>query len=176
MKIKICPNCGSHNVATASYCANKGCEKVLSDVNIVEMNDDIVRLVKEPEAIPRKDWKDAPKSTWQILTSSCLTISIIFGCGASFLGFALTAFNNSSEIWTVPLVAIGSGLGALIIAGGIWIIGWLWIWPIIDCLRNEPNIGNTKVMWAVITIMGGWPGGIIYLAVRRSQRIASYGQ
>jgi hypothetical protein len=180
MNIKVCPDCGSHNLATASFCAK--CGQMLANLNIVEMDDDKVQLAKQTPGItpgketPRPSHYES-RPTGQILKSGCITLTIISCCLPSFLGLVISgATNGGNDAYMPIVVAFGSGIGGVIIGGLIWLIGWFWIWPTIDCFRNEPNIGNTKVLWVLITIFGGWPGGIIYLAVRRSQRIATYGR
>jgi len=39
----------------------------------------------------------------------------------------------------------------------------LWIWMLIDCLKREdfPN-ENDKVLWAIIMVLGGWIGALLY--------------
>jgi hypothetical protein len=52
----------------------------------------------------------------------------------------------------------------------------LWIWMLIDCLTKEPSEGNDKVIWVLVIIFAHWIGALIYLLVRRPQRIAKYGR
>ena len=51
-----------------------------------------------------------------------------------------------------------------------------WIWTIIDCVTNEPSEGNEKIVWIVIIVFTHWIGSLIYLLVRRPQRIQQYGR
>jgi len=51
-----------------------------------------------------------------------------------------------------------------------------WIWTIIDCATNEPSEGNEKIVWIVIIVFTHWLGSLIYLLVRRPQRIQQYGK
>jgi hypothetical protein len=51
----------------------------------------------------------------------------------------------------------------------------LWIWTLIDCIKNEPDEGNERVIWVVVIAAANWIGAIIYLIVRRPKRIASLG-
>ena len=52
----------------------------------------------------------------------------------------------------------------------------LWVWMIIDCATKEPDEGNDKIMWILIIILTHWIGALIYLLVRRPQRIRALGQ
>lgn len=52
----------------------------------------------------------------------------------------------------------------------------MWIWMIVDCATKEPSNGNDKLIWIVIIVLTHWVGALIYLLVRRPQRIAMYGQ
>lgn len=46
-----------------------------------------------------------------------------------------------------------------------------WIWALMDCLKNEPSEGNDKLIWTLVILLGGAPGAMLYLAMRRSQRV-----
>ena len=47
----------------------------------------------------------------------------------------------------------------------------LWIWAIIDCATKEKEEGNDKLIWILIIVLAHWIGALIYLLVRRPQRI-----
>ncbi len=51
----------------------------------------------------------------------------------------------------------------------------LWIWALIDCLQNEPSTGNEKIVWVIVILLTHWIGALLYLFVRRPQRIRQYG-
>lgn len=51
-----------------------------------------------------------------------------------------------------------------------------WIWTIIDCATNEPSEGNEKVIWIIVIVFTHWIGSLIYILVRRPQRIRLYGR
>lgn len=51
-----------------------------------------------------------------------------------------------------------------------------WIWILIDCATNEPSQGNDKVIWILVLIFTHWIGAMIYLLVRRPERIRLYGR
>jgi hypothetical protein len=63
--------------------------------------------------------------------------------------------------------------GAFIIAMGFLA---LWIWMLVDCAVNEPSEGNDKVVWILIIVLTNWIGALIYLFVRRPERIRKYGK
>jgi hypothetical protein len=51
-----------------------------------------------------------------------------------------------------------------------------WIWMLIDCISNEPSIGNDKIIWVlVILILHGF-GALLYFFIRRPQRIGQFGR
>ena len=51
-----------------------------------------------------------------------------------------------------------------------------WIWMIIDCVSNEPDTGNDKVVWVLIIILLSWIGALVYFFFRRPQRRAQFGK
>ncbi len=51
----------------------------------------------------------------------------------------------------------------------------LWIWMLIDCLQNEPDEGNEKIVWILVIVLLQGIGALIYLLVRRPQRKRKYG-
>ena len=46
---------------------------------------------------------------------------------------------------------------------------------LIDCLTKEPSEGNDKLIWAMIIFFGSILGALIYLFVRRPERIRKFG-
>jgi membrane protein implicated in regulation of membrane protease activity len=59
-----------------------------------------------------------------------------------------------------PLLILAAMLGGII----------FWIWSIIDCATNEPNEGNSKIVWILVIALLGVLGSLIYLFVRRGER------
>ncbi len=51
-----------------------------------------------------------------------------------------------------------------------------WIWMIVDCATKETDQGNTKLIWIIIIVFTHLIGALIYLFVRRPQRIAELGR
>lgn len=60
-----------------------------------------------------------------------------------------------------------------LIAIGLFV---LWIWTLIDCIKNEPAEGNERIVWVVVIAVTHWIGALIYLIVRRPQRKALLGR
>jgi len=63
----------------------------------------------------------------------------------------------------------------------IWLLAvigliWLWIWTLIDCIKNEPTEGNERIIWVVVIAVTGWVGALIYLIARRPKRKATLGR
>lgn len=50
-----------------------------------------------------------------------------------------------------------------------------WIRVLIDCASNEASTGNDKIIWLLIIFFGGLLGALLYVFVRRPQRIAELG-
>ena len=45
-----------------------------------------------------------------------------------------------------------------------------WVWMLIDCLTNEPSVGNDKLVWALVILFLNGLGALLYYFVRRPQR------
>ena len=52
----------------------------------------------------------------------------------------------------------------------------LWIWTLVDCINKEPAEGNERLIWVIVIALTGAIGAIIYLLVRRPQRLALHGK
>jgi hypothetical protein len=75
-----------------------------------------------------------------------------------------------------PSAAIG-----VFLIGGFMVLVSLaalafWIWMLIDCIKNESDEGNKKVIWAVLIVVFGVLGAFIYNIGRRPQRIRELGR
>ncbi len=65
----------------------------------------------------------------------------------------------------------------LLLVLGVGVLGTVfWIWMLIDCATREPSTGNDKVVWILVIALTHWIGALIYLLVRRPQRIAQTGR
>ena len=51
----------------------------------------------------------------------------------------------------------------------------LWVWMLIDCATKEPSEGNDKIIWMLVILLTHAVGALVYLLVRRPQRIQQYG-
>ncbi|MAE63426.1 MAG: hypothetical protein CMJ18_04070 [Phycisphaeraceae bacterium] len=81
----------------------------------------------------------------------------------------LAAYSRSFVPW-IP-VALFSCFGVFMIAAFV-----IWIWMLIDCATHEPSEGNDKLVWVLIIVLAHWIGALVYLLVRRPQRIRQFGR
>ena len=51
-----------------------------------------------------------------------------------------------------------------------------WVWMLVDCATKEPSEGNDKVVWILVIVFTHWVGALIYLLVRRPERIRQHGR
>jgi hypothetical protein len=51
----------------------------------------------------------------------------------------------------------------------------VWVWAIVDCVKNESSDGNDKLVWILIIVFTHLLGAILYLLIRRPQRIRELG-
>lgn len=52
----------------------------------------------------------------------------------------------------------------------------LWIWALIDCLTKEGDEHNNRLIWTLVIVFTHAIGAIVYLVVRRPQRIKELGK
>ncbi|PTY03428.1 hypothetical protein DB346_05975 [Verrucomicrobia bacterium LW23] len=52
----------------------------------------------------------------------------------------------------------------------------VWVWSLVDIIRNEPSGGNDKIIWIVVVVLLGCLGSAIYYFVRRPERIRQFGK
>jgi uncharacterized membrane protein len=67
--------------------------------------------------------------------------------------------------------ALVGGIGAVGIAGTV-----LWIWMLVECLTKEADEHNNRLIWTLVIVFTHAIGAIIYLVVRRPQRIKELGK
>jgi hypothetical protein len=191
MYTKICPYCGYRNIPAAMVCANNSCGEMLKGVNIMEINDDglqvpgprpatpaVVASNPTPiEARPARVNVSVPNEhhAWRNAILSLVIPSISIGCLIDVIVFFISASNSSSGGDFIGPTLLGTCLGVPLVLLPFWLFGWLWLFPLIDCLRNEPTTGNERTTWTLVCIFLGLIGGSIYLIVRRPQRIAAIG-
>ena len=51
-----------------------------------------------------------------------------------------------------------------------------WIWMLVDCICNEPDEGNDRLVWVIVIALAGGIGAVIYLIARRPARKKLYGR
>lgn len=64
--------------------------------------------------------------------------------------------------------------------GGVLLLGLasvaFWLWMLVDCIKNESDQGNTKIIWVLVIVLLGILGAFLYLVARRPQRIRELGR
>jgi hypothetical protein len=83
---------------------------------------------------------------------------------------ALIALGGMGGMACLWCVFVG-GIGAVGIAGTV-----LWIWMLIECLTKEGDEHNNRLIWTLVIVFTHAIGAIIYLLVRRPQRIKELGK
>jgi multisubunit Na+/H+ antiporter MnhB subunit len=63
------------------------------------------------------------------------------------------------------------GVVLLAIAGTVF-----WIWALIDCATKEPNEGNQKVVWILVIVFTHFLGAVLYVLIRRPDRVRQFGR
>ncbi len=51
-----------------------------------------------------------------------------------------------------------------------------WVWMLVEVLTRETDEGNSRLVWALVIVFTHWIGALIYLLVRRAERIRKYGR
>ncbi|MEO0079622.1 MAG: PLD nuclease N-terminal domain-containing protein [candidate division WOR-3 bacterium] len=52
----------------------------------------------------------------------------------------------------------------------------LWIWMLVEVLTRESDEGNNRLIWTLVIVFTHWLGALIYLIVRRPERIRKFGR
>jgi len=83
--------------------------------------------------------------------------------------------------WLGPALAAGTfGWFWLMIClfGGIFGLAAfaLWIWMLVEVLTRETDEGSSRLIWALVIVFAHWLGALIYLLVRRPERIRKLGK
>jgi hypothetical protein len=52
----------------------------------------------------------------------------------------------------------------------------LWIWMLVEVLTRETDEGNNRLIWALVIVFTHWIGALIYLQVRRQERVRRLGR
>jgi hypothetical protein len=81
-------------------------------------------------------------------------------------------------------------LGALFVGGFVWFYAMfvllaagvglagtaLWIWMLVEVLQRETDEGNQRLIWTLVIVFTHWIGALLYLAIRRKERVAKLGK
>ncbi len=51
-----------------------------------------------------------------------------------------------------------------------------WIWALIDCATKEPNEGSPKVVWILVIVFTHFLGALLYVLIRRPDRLRQVGR
>ena len=57
--------------------------------------------------------------------------------------------------------------------GLVWLGVWLWV--LLDCIQKEPP-EQDRLIWMLVIILAQLLGAIVYVLVRRPERIRRYGR
>ncbi len=77
-------------------------------------------------------------------------------------------------IWNHP-GAYGIGCILALVACGL--AGMVfWIWALIDCATKEPNEGSQKVGWILAIALLHFLGALLYVLIRRPDRLRETGR
>jgi hypothetical protein len=78
------------------------------------------------------------------------------------------------------VMAGGFGCVWCVFAGGIVGVAVastvFWIWALVECLTKEGDEHNNRLIWTLVIVFTHAIGAIIYLLVRRPQRIKELGK
>jgi len=70
-----------------------------------------------------------------------------------------------------PLAGIPCGCALAGIATSIF-----WIWALVDCAMKEPGDSNDKVIWILVIVFTHFLGALLYVLIRRPERIRLHGR
>lgn len=54
--------------------------------------------------------------------------------------------------------------------------GLAWLFALVDCLKNEPQAGNDRVVWLAVIVVLNLLGAALYLLIRRPARVRDLGR
>jgi hypothetical protein len=65
----------------------------------------------------------------------------------------------------------------VLLAAGVGLAGTaLWIWMLVEVLQRETDEGNQRLIWTLVIVFTHWIGALLYLAIRRKERVAKLGK
>jgi hypothetical protein len=51
-----------------------------------------------------------------------------------------------------------------------------WVWALIDCATKEPNEDGQKVVWILVVAILHFLGALLYVLIRRPDRVRRFGR
>jgi len=78
----------------------------------------------------------------------------------------MTYFLAQGDFPPREVFLVGGAIGVCLVLIAIV----LWLWALVDCLKNEPSHGSDKVCWVLVILFLPIIGAILYLFVRRRRR------
>ncbi|HMD89090.1 MAG TPA: PLD nuclease N-terminal domain-containing protein [Anaerolineaceae bacterium] len=115
------------------------------------------------------------------IVSGCIgvivVIAIVFALivGISSLSQGSSIGEGLNNLIATFVATLGGGLGTLLILGcGLSPLIFT-IWTMVDCIKNEPNSGNDKIIWVLIILFLNFIGSFLYILIRRPERKRQYG-
>jgi Phospholipase_D-nuclease N-terminal len=51
-----------------------------------------------------------------------------------------------------------------------------WIWALVDCATKEPNEEGQKVIWILVILFLHFLGSLLYVFIRRPDRLRQFGR
>ena len=69
------------------------------------------------------------------------------------------------------------GLGCIFAIVAVGLAGMVfWVWALIDCATKEPNEGSSKVGWILAIVFLHFFGALLYVLIRRPDRLRQIGR
>jgi hypothetical protein len=72
------------------------------------------------------------------------------------------------------------GYYELLVLLAFFVVGFagtgFWVWALIDCVRNEPEGSQEKLVWVIIIVFTNVIGAAMYLFIQRPKRRGSTGR
>jgi len=64
-------------------------------------------------------------------------------------------------------VVLGGGMMLVMVVLGLAALA-LWIWALIDAIRNPALDPTMRIVWILVIVLTSWIGALMYLAIGRS--------
>lgn len=66
---------------------------------------------------------------------------------------------------------VGGGMMLVMIILGLAALA-LWIWALVDAIKNRALSDNERIIWVLVILLTNWLGALIYLLVGRKGGLA----